>query len=317
MPANALKQNEDQDLQVSDRIDAITDDMNNLDTSDDAFASIAKQSEADAKLAEPFEICTDESGSGFLSQALLTGNIELAVELCLEQNRMADAIILALQGGSELLQRVQAKYFEKSASKELPLIKAVIKNDWSQVINYVTINDNWKEALVAALTYVENDKICELCTKLGQRLMESGMTTEALLCFICARNLDQVVSCWMQTRGLEQDQSPEALQDLVEVVMTLKYAAERMTGQAMEVNTGALSEQLTRYANILAAQGALSAAMTYLGKECFNCTGRSRKIETVKLGCICSRGRIGRKICVCKIRLIILLSKYHIAFQII
>ena len=45
--------------------------------------------------------------------------------------------------------------------------------------------------------------------------------------------------------------------------MTLKYAAERMTGQAVEVNTGALSEQLTKYASILAAQGALSAALTY------------------------------------------------------
>ena len=49
--------------------------------------------------------------------------------------------------------------------------------------------------------------------------------------------------------------------------MTLKYAAERMTGQAVEVNTGALSEQLTKYASILAAQGALSAALTYLGQS--------------------------------------------------
>ena len=81
----------------------------NDDTNDDAFDAIAKQTEADAnaiakqteieaKMSEPFEICTDESGSGFLSKSLLTGNIELAVELCLEQNRMADAIVLALQG---------------------------------------------------------------------------------------------------------------------------------------------------------------------------------------------------------------------------
>ena len=49
--------------------------------------------------------------------------------------------------------------------------------------------------------------------------------------------------------------------------MTLKYAAERMTGRAVEVNTGALSEQLTKYASILAAQGALSAALTYLGQS--------------------------------------------------
>ena len=100
MPANA--QAHAQDFQVSDRIDAITDDMADLETNEedtnDAFDAIAKQTEVETKLSEPFEICTDESGSGFLSKSLLTGNIELAVELCLEQNRMADAIILALQG---------------------------------------------------------------------------------------------------------------------------------------------------------------------------------------------------------------------------
>ena len=37
-----------------------------------------------------------------------------------------------------------------------------------------------------------------------------------------------------------------------------------------------------------------------------SCTGWSRKIETVKFGCIHSRGRIGFKIYACKIRLIIL-----------
>ena len=73
-------------------------DLETKDDDDDAFDAIAKQTEAEAKMSEPFEICTDESGSGFLSKSLLTGNIELAVELCLEQNRMADAIILALQG---------------------------------------------------------------------------------------------------------------------------------------------------------------------------------------------------------------------------
>ena len=35
-------------------------------------------------------------------------------------------------------------------------------------------------------------------------------------------------------------------------------------------------------------------------------TGWSRKIETVKIGCIYIRGQIGSKISVCKIRLIIL-----------
>lgn len=49
---------------------------------------------------------------GAITDALLLGNIELAVELCLKENRMADAIVLAMSGGPELLAKAQAKYFE-------------------------------------------------------------------------------------------------------------------------------------------------------------------------------------------------------------
>ena len=117
-PANANHQENlqtsSEDFQISDRIDRITDDFTNLDTNNggsgnDTFDAIAAKTEADAKLQEPFDICVDDSGSGFLSRALLTGNIELAVELCLEQNRMADAIVLAMQGGPELMKYAQAK----------------------------------------------------------------------------------------------------------------------------------------------------------------------------------------------------------------
>ena len=80
-----------------------------LDPHDDTFDAIAAKTEAEAKLEAPFDICVDDSGSGFLSRALLTGNVELAVELCLEQNRMADAIVLAMQGGPELMKYAQAK----------------------------------------------------------------------------------------------------------------------------------------------------------------------------------------------------------------
>lgn len=264
-PANAVQQDE----YVSDRIDAVTEDFGALNANDDdTFETIAKESENRIKLLEPFDICIEENNSGFLSKALLTGNIELAVDLCLEQNRMADAIILALQGDPALVKKVQDKYFEKNGSKELPLIRAVVNNDWNQVINCVSIEKNWKEALVAALTYAEHDQVHQLCTALGNRLQDSGLKNEALLCFICARNLDQVVSCWMETRTTTVD-DPNALQDLVEVVMTLKSAAERLSGggSQLEINTGSLSVQLTKYANILAAQGALSAALTYLGQS--------------------------------------------------
>ena len=79
-------------------------------------------------------------------------------------------------------------------------------------MNCVAIDTNWKEALVAALTYAEQSQIGILCTELGLRLLDADMKEEALLCFICARNLEKVVSCWMETR--EGQDGPDALQVL-------------------------------------------------------------------------------------------------------
>ena len=108
-PANhQTSKEQEQDFQVSDRIDKITDDLSGLNH-DDTWDNIAAKTVADDKQNEPFDICVDDSGPGFLSRALLTGNIELAVELCLEHNRMADAIVLAMQGGPDLMKYAQAK----------------------------------------------------------------------------------------------------------------------------------------------------------------------------------------------------------------
>lgn len=59
-----------------------------------------------------FNICTGDDVDGLISQALLLGNLEAAVNICIQDNRMADAIILAMTGGSELLAKTQYIYFQ-------------------------------------------------------------------------------------------------------------------------------------------------------------------------------------------------------------
>ena len=46
-----------------------------------------------------------------------------------------------------------------------------------------------------------------------------------MLCYICAGNLDRLVECWMKSRKVD-DKDPKALQDLVEVAMSLKSAVD-------------------------------------------------------------------------------------------
>ena len=61
-------------------------------------------------------ICVPADTGSLMAQALLMGNFEAAVEMCLAENKMAEAILLAIAGGPELLLRTQKKYFERNKS---------------------------------------------------------------------------------------------------------------------------------------------------------------------------------------------------------
>lgn len=60
---------------------------------------------------------TSPDTDGLISQALLVGNFDGAVELCMRAERFADAIILAIAGGEKLLRETQKHYFAKRKSK--------------------------------------------------------------------------------------------------------------------------------------------------------------------------------------------------------
>ncbi|NXS33452.1 SC31A protein, partial [Pomatostomus ruficeps] len=210
-----------------------------------------------------FNISVSGDVDGLITQALLTGNFESAVDLCLHDNRMADAIILAIAGGQELLSRTQEKYFAKMQSKITRLITAVVTKNWKEIVQSCDLQ-NWREALAAVLTYARPDEFTALCDLLGSRLENEGdsvLQTQACLCYICAGNVDKLVACWTK---VQDGNSPLSLQDLIEKVVILRKAVQLT--QAVDPNAvGALlAEKMSQYANLLAAQGSLAAALTFL-----------------------------------------------------
>ncbi|NXU38194.1 SC31A protein, partial [Drymodes brunneopygia] len=210
-----------------------------------------------------FNISVSGDVDGLITQALLTGNFESAVDLCLHDNRMADAIILAIAGGQELLSRTQDKYFAKMQSKITRLITAVVTKNWKEIVQSCDLQ-NWREALAAVLTYARPDEFTALCDLLGSRLENEGdsvLQTQACLCYICAGNVDKLVACWTK---VQDGNSPLSLQDLIEKVVILRKAVQLT--QAVDPNAvGALlAEKMSQYANLLAAQGSLAAALTFL-----------------------------------------------------
>ncbi|XP_078532285.1 protein transport protein Sec31A isoform X5 [Lissotriton helveticus] len=212
---------------------------------------------------ETFSISVSGDVDGLITQALLTGNFESAVDLCLHDNRMADAIILAIAGGQDLLARTQKKYFSKTQSKITRLITAVVTKNWKEIVQSCDLQ-NWREALAAVLTYAKADEFAMLCDLLGSRLENEGdnlLQTQACLCYICAGNVEKLVSCWTKA---QDGSTPLALQDLIEKVVILRKAVQ--ITQAVEPNAvGALlAEKMSQYANLLAAQGSLAAALAFL-----------------------------------------------------
>ncbi|KAM6902821.1 protein transport protein Sec31A [Xenentodon cancila] len=200
---------------------------------------------------------------GLITQALLTGNFEGAVELCLHDNRMADSIILAIAGGAELLEETQKKYFRRTHSKITKLISAVVMKDWHDILKTCELK-NWKEALAAVMTYAQPEEFSSLCDLLGSRLEaaeDAWLQSQACLCYICAGNVEKLVSCWTR---VQDGHCPLSLQDLVEKVVVLRRAVEQMQRSGPAAIGILLAEKMSQYAGLLASQGSLSTAITYL-----------------------------------------------------
>uniref|UniRef100_A0A4W6F3X7 Protein transport protein Sec31A n=1 Tax=Lates calcarifer TaxID=8187 RepID=A0A4W6F3X7_LATCA len=200
---------------------------------------------------------------GLISQALLVGNFEGAVDLCLNDGRYAEAILLAISGGEELLKKTQQKYLSKQKNSISMLISSVVTQNWRDIVQSCEL-DNWKEALAALLTYAHPEDFARLCDTLGGRLEREGTEKrclQACLCYICSGNVEKLVECWALHRDCS---SPLGLEDLVEKVMMLRKSIERLRNSEVAVQSPILAEKLTCYAGILAAEGSLSTAMTYL-----------------------------------------------------
>ncbi|NXY85296.1 SC31B protein, partial [Alcedo cyanopectus] len=209
------------------------------------------------------EIPVTEDTDGLISQALLLGNFQGAVELCLRAERFADAIILAIAGGENLLKETQKRYFAKRETKLSRLLSSIVQQNWQDIVCTCDLQ-SWKEALAILLTYSKHEDYTQLCDMLGARLESEGdaaLSNDACLCYISSGNVERLVECWVKNH---ETSSPLALQDLVEKVMVLSRSIEMLRGTAGQAPGPVLAERITQYASLLASQGCLAAAMNYL-----------------------------------------------------
>ena len=183
-----------------------------------------------------------------VTKALVLGDFESAVSLCLAENRFADAILLAVKGGPELLQKTQKVYFERQTTTlpYLRLYQSIVTNDLADIVQNADLRE-WQEIFVVLCTFANQDEFPSLAEQLGQRLQFQGSLVNAsavnnvedmarefrkhaTLCYLAATKLEKIVNIWVDEMKEEED----ALQRCTE---TLPKDASRYTTHAQALQT--------------------------------------------------------------------------------
>ncbi|KAK8481088.1 hypothetical protein V6N13_046023 [Hibiscus sabdariffa] len=205
------------------------------------------------------EESSDPSFDDAVQRALVVGDYKGAVAQCIAANKMADALVIAHVGGASLWESTRDQFLKMSHSPHLKVVSAMVNNDLMSLVNRRPLK-LWKETLALLCTFAQREEWTVLCDTLASKLMASGNTLAATLCYIGAGNIDKTVEIWSRCLTTEHDRKSyvDLLQDLMEKTIVLALA----TGQKRY--SASLCKLVEKYAEILASQGLLSTAMEYL-----------------------------------------------------
>ena len=182
-----------------------------------------------------------------ITKCLVVGDFETAVTICLGSNRIADALILAINGGPHLIKRAQDKYFEKNCNLKSysRLLKAVLAQDISDIVANCKLdnNDHWRDIVGIIATYANPEDIVGYFIQLGNRL--SGLAPNPntkhsqSICFLGAGNFEKVMECWSKNVATPTDIVAKLnnvpLQSLMEKVSVFQDAVQ-FQDQALRID---------------------------------------------------------------------------------
>ncbi|WCJ18600.1 hypothetical protein M5689_000937 [Euphorbia peplus] len=205
------------------------------------------------------EDSADPSFDDSVQRALVVGDYKSAVAQCISAGKMADALVIAHVGGTSLWESTRDQYLKMSVSPYSKIVSAMVNNDLMSLVKTRPLK-YWKETLALLCTFAQNEEWSLLCDSLASKLMATGNTLAATLCYICAGNIDKTVEIWSKnlTTECEGKSYVELLQDLMEKTIVLALASGQKRFSA------SLCKLVEKYAEILASQGLLTTAMEYL-----------------------------------------------------
>lgn len=228
-----------------------------LNGGDSVFDRISAQS-SPVKIT-PFSISVGNDVDGQICKALLAGSITDAINICLNEGKTADALILASTAGPDVLADTQKKFFQKREGYLSHILNALVTEDWLPVVKQCDIT-SWKEALSAVLIYCSDATLPDLCFQLGKRLEEAGNEYSlcAEICYIASGNIGPLINKRLSSTAV----SVANIQEMVEFVLVAQgvYSSR---GQVFPID-GDVAKVISLYCELLSSEGAMETALQYL-----------------------------------------------------
>ncbi|EPB88539.1 hypothetical protein HMPREF1544_04652 [Mucor circinelloides 1006PhL] len=243
---------------------------------------------------EPLQLYAEGSSETerLITRAVVLGDFESAVNVCLSTDRLSDALLFAICGGGDLLVRTQQAYFKRQSKSNsyLRLLESIIDEDLNSIVASVSLEE-WTSVIVVLCTFAKAEDFRPLCEALGARLEEGwSSSTEsenakefrrhATLCYLAAGNLEKVSRIWIaeQEEEVQQENAAEnvkatSLQHLIEKVTIFRKVISFEDPDLYETSDSKMSyeyplsplyDKYCEYAELLAEQGKLTTALTYL-----------------------------------------------------
>ncbi|KZO91995.1 hypothetical protein CALVIDRAFT_567736 [Calocera viscosa TUFC12733] len=242
-------------------------------------SSIADLNDAPSRAQNTFKIYPSEESEvdRLVTRALVLGDFASAVQLCLSAERFADAILLAVKGGPELLASTQKAYFEKRVT-ELPylrLFQSIVSDDLTDIVQNADLRE-WKEIFVVLCTFAKSDDFGSLTEQLGQRLEFQGrlvgddekgkkeLRKDATLCYLAAGKLEKIVGIWSEEMKEEEEAAAQTVEGAKQSTYDAHAAALQTFIEKVTVFRGA-----TSYVDTELTQPTESAAVAESGARTY------------------------------------------------
>lgn len=238
---------------ASTRIDGVTSEK---EDEDDFFSHLAKGDNiSDEKTYVPEGHFLVLGGSqtpeeSQLARYILTNQLDKAAMECLKQDKLLEALVLALGQDKSVQDKVKNNYFRSQQNGVL--LRLIYSASNRDVLDLVSNGDvaNWREIASAVSAYsTDSEDFNSKINELGDRILSSGHSREnrdnALLCYLAGNALDKVASIWIRE-----------LESVENYLMTSSAVLSQF--EAKQAALGSFVQKLAAYKSVAHIEGKLS-----------------------------------------------------------